>query len=362
MSFLYPSPYDAKGLLVSAIRSQDPVVVFEPSAFIALSKKKCLKRNTIPFGQADVADSAEDITLIGWGAQHQQNMEAAQSLSEQEGIEVEVLNLRTLNPLDINAITCQLKKQAAAWWRMRPQKRKDLAQKFGAVMEKCFLHLEAPVKRCCGLRYPFPAHFGKRISARRIKSRQKSILRYSEGLKWQNIHTVNLPDIGEGVVEGEVIEWLKNVGDTLAQDEPVVVVMTDKATVELPAPYPGKLAKQYYKVGEIAIKDKSLYDIALEQKEGTEESTKEKPLEKQTSRKVKAAPPVRKLARDLNIDINLVKGTGSDGRVTREDIAKVGHIFGNTPRTTLRTKKRFSNRRRKNDSHTIPGDRETPII
>jgi len=52
----------------------------------------------------------------------------------------------------------------------------------------------------------------------------------------KRIHTVNLPDIGEGVVEGEVLEWLKAVGDPVSQDEPVVIVMTDKATVELPAP------------------------------------------------------------------------------------------------------------------------------
>jgi len=71
----------------------------------------------------------------------------------------------------------------------------------------------------------------------------------------KKIHTVNLPDIGEGVVEGEVIEWLKAVGDPVTQDEPVVIVMTDKATVELPAPCPGKLSKQYFKVSEIAIKD-----------------------------------------------------------------------------------------------------------
>src|SRR5215213_3528162 len=78
-----------------------------------------------------------------------------------------------------------------------------------------------------------------------------------------NLFTVNLPDIGEGVVEGEVIEWLKKVGDPLAQDEPVVVVMTDKATVELPAPYPGTLAKQYYQPGQVSIRDKPLYDIQL---------------------------------------------------------------------------------------------------
>ena len=74
---------------------------------------------------------------------------------------------------------------------------------------------------------------------------------------------VNLPDIGEGVVEGEVIDWLKKEGDTLKQDEPVVIVMTDKATVELPAPKPGKLHKTYLKPGEIAIKGKPVYSIEL---------------------------------------------------------------------------------------------------
>ena len=77
------------------------------------------------------------------------------------------------------------------------------------------------------------------------------------------IFTVTLPDIGEGVIEGEVIEWLKKVNDPVQQDEPVVVVMTDKATVELPAPHPGKLVKQYYQPGQIAIKGKPLYDIEL---------------------------------------------------------------------------------------------------
>ena len=80
-----------------------------------------------------------------------------------------------------------------------------------------------------------------------------------------DIFTVNLPDIGEGVVEGEVVEWLKKEGDTLAQDEPVVQVMTDKATVELPAVYPGVLSKQYISVGNIAVKDKPLYDITLDE-------------------------------------------------------------------------------------------------
>lgn len=117
------------------------------------------------------------------------------------------------------------------------------------------------------------------------------------------IHTVNLPDIGEGVVEGEIIQWLKNVGDAVIQDEPVVVVMTDKATVELPAPYPGKLVKQYLKPGEIAHKDHPVYDLEVT--------------------KTLATPSTRYLAQTLGVDLAQVKGSGQEGRITDEDVKRV---------------------------------------
>lgn len=126
------------------------------------------------------------------------------------------------------------------------------------------------------------------------------------------IITVKMPDIGEGVVEGEIIAWLKQAGDPIAQDEPVVVVMTDKATVELPAPAPGHLAKQYYRVGEIAVKDHPLYDI-------------------QTEAKVLAAPPARKLAQELGLDLQAISGTGKEGQVTREDVAAFHAAAAKTP-------------------------------
>lgn len=145
--------------------------------------------------------------------------------------------------------------------------------------------------------------------------------------------TVTLPDIGEGVVEGEVVEWLKQVGDPLHQDEPVVVVMTDKATVELPAPHPGTLSKQYYEPGETAIKDQPLYDIAVDvaiEIEEKEKSASVVPLKKQERRsspqgaKALAIPPVRKLAREMGIDLGQVHATGKDGRVTVEDLKRTG--------------------------------------
>lgn len=152
------SPYDAKGLLTTAIRSQDPVILFEPKRLYRALKEEVPEQDyLIPFGVASVDKIGEDLTLIGWGAQHHQNMEAAQELKEKHGISVEVINLRTLNPLDIHCITTSVEKTG----RCVVAHEAPITQGFGAeiaakVSEKCFLYLEAPVKRCCGWDTPFP--------------------------------------------------------------------------------------------------------------------------------------------------------------------------------------------------------------
>jgi pyruvate dehydrogenase E2 component (dihydrolipoamide acetyltransferase) len=184
------------------------------------------------------------------------------------------------------------------------------------------------------------------------------------------IYTVTLPDIGEGVVEGEVIEWLKNINDSVAQDEAVVIVMTDKATVELPAPYPGKLVKQYYKPGEISIKGKPLYDLELAEgqtaiarqqaklKESKAES-KPCPAVEQTPQRrrseapaveseVLALPSTRKLAQEMGIKLEEVQGTGKEGRITPDDLRK--HVHSASSGSFHTPIARF------------PGDEEVPII
>lgn len=151
-----------------------------------------------------------------------------------------------------------------------------------------------------------------------------------------NNRIVTLPDIGEGIVEGEVIEWLKKVGDPISRDEAVVTVMTDKATVELPSPCSGKLTKQYYKVGEIAKVDAPLYEIETQEEPSYDELTHHEQFsaspslveklepakqEKQLERKKNlASPPTRKLAQELGVDIQRVSGTGKGERVTDADV------------------------------------------
>ncbi|MFA6916939.1 MAG: dihydrolipoamide acetyltransferase family protein [Parachlamydiales bacterium] len=154
------------------------------------------------------------------------------------------------------------------------------------------------------------------------------------------IHTVQLPDIGEGVVEGEVIEWLKKEGAEVAKDEPVVVVMTDKATVELPAPVAGKIKQHYYKAGQIALVGKPLYSI--EHGSGEEAIVAPAPApEKRAPQPQKpvvsqadavrehvhtaageklALPSTRRLARELGVDINTLQGSGKEGRIEPQDL------------------------------------------
>lgn len=146
-----------------------------------------------------------------------------------------------------------------------------------------------------------------------------------------SIHTVKMPDIGEGVVEGEVVQWLKNVGDTVQKDEPVVIVMTDKATVELPSPFKGVIAKHHYKTGDIAKKDHPLYDVETPEKI-TDKPSQDLQFSETTetfskavlpsSGTILASPPIRKLARDLGIDIESIHGTGQGGIVTADDLKR----------------------------------------
>ncbi|MBB65655.1 MAG: dihydrolipoamide acetyltransferase [Waddliaceae bacterium] len=208
------------------------------------------------------------------------------------------------------------------------------------------------------------------------------------------IYTVLLPDIGEGVVEGEVIEWLKEVGDRLEQDEPVVVVMTDKATVELPAPHPGTLAKQYHEPGQIAIKDRPLYDIALDKDyeavglESEEDSKKESeeeaadelvalassnsatavmpkarvPMQRAAGTKALATPPVRHLAQQLGINLDSVAGSGPEGRVLKEDLQALARGQEGTTAAGPETSRAAPRVLKSSPIWDLEGDVRTPMI
>lgn len=176
------SPYDAKGLLITALRSNDPVIFLEPKRIYRSLKEEVPEEEyTIPFGKALVAREGKDITLIGYGAQHHQNMEAADQLFKDHKLDVEVINLRTLNPLDIHTLILSVQKTGRCLIAHEAPKTQGFGAEIAAQLtEKCFLYLKSPVLRCCGLDTPFPNILEKEYmpDAYKVKDACLAIMEY----------------------------------------------------------------------------------------------------------------------------------------------------------------------------------------
>jgi pyruvate dehydrogenase E2 component (dihydrolipoamide acetyltransferase) len=125
-----------------------------------------------------------------------------------------------------------------------------------------------------------------------------------------------LPDLGEGLTEGEVVRWLISEGQEIAEDEPLVEIQTDKATVEIPSPAAGKVAKILVGEGDVVPVGTVLVVIG----DGAAPAAVEQPAEARSSERVRATPLVRKVAQELGVDLASVHGTGPQGRITEEDV------------------------------------------
>jgi pyruvate dehydrogenase E2 component (dihydrolipoamide acetyltransferase) len=148
-----------------------------------------------------------------------------------------------------------------------------------------------------------------------------------------------LPDIGEGVVEGEIVKWLVKPGDEITEDQPLVEVMTDKATVTIPSPKRGKVVKTFGGEGEIAKVHQTLVLLEIDGA-ATAQAAPTLPAEQagqpaplQTAhapmpgangngeeRRVLATPVTRKMAREMGVDLARLQGSGPQGRVMKADV------------------------------------------
>jgi pyruvate dehydrogenase E2 component (dihydrolipoamide acetyltransferase) len=161
-----------------------------------------------------------------------------------------------------------------------------------------------------------------------------------------------LPDLGEGVTEAEIDRWLVKEGDSIDEDEPLVEVITDKATAEIPSPFAGIVAKIHVPEGDTVpvgtilvtvLRGSDLegaptmpargHDLA-EAPPPPPAVTHPEPVGRPETRaaaiggdgNVKAMPPVRKLARDLGVDLTAVSGSGPGGRILREDVQAAASV------------------------------------
>jgi pyruvate dehydrogenase E2 component (dihydrolipoamide acetyltransferase) len=166
-----------------------------------------------------------------------------------------------------------------------------------------------------------------------------------------------LPDIGEGVAEGEIVNWLVNEGDSVTENQEMVEVMTDKATVTIGAPKTGKVAERRFKIGDTvpvgqvlapaaaakpapaaapAKADTTVASAVGDLRETLPGMAKPAPAPASDyfTDKPLAAPATRKLARELGVDLKTVAPSGSAGRVTREDVERASSAPASAPAAT----------------------------
>jgi 2-oxoisovalerate dehydrogenase E1 component beta subunit len=151
------TPRDAKGLLTAAIRDPDPVLFLEPKRVYRAAKGEVPEGEfVLPIGEAAVTRAGSQVTLVAWGAMWHEADQAAREAAA-EGIDCEVLDLRSLQPLDLDTIVASVRKTGRAVIVHEA----PLTCGFGAelaalIQERCFLSLEAPIARVTGFDTPFP--------------------------------------------------------------------------------------------------------------------------------------------------------------------------------------------------------------
>ena len=183
-----------------------------------------------------------------------------------------------------------------------------------------------------------------------------------------------LPDLGEGLTEGEISRWLVSEGDEVAEDQPLVEIQTDKTTVEIPSPAAGKVASILVEEGKVVPVGTVLVVIggdgaapAEEEQPKAEQPPSAAPVSPAPSRasdgRVRATPLVRRLAQELGVDLEHLTGTGPQGRVTEADVRGAAPS-GGQPREPVSEGRREQLRgvRRLIAEHMVRAHQEVPAV
>lgn len=152
------TPYDAKGLLIAAMEDPDPVVFLEPTKMYRAFKEEVPEEMyRVPIGKARVVREGTDISLFAWGAMLRVAEEAVKQLEREQGLSCEVIDLRTLYPLDRDAIVKSVKKTGRALVVHEAHKTSGMgAEIISIINDEALVYLKAPVKRVTGFDVPVP--------------------------------------------------------------------------------------------------------------------------------------------------------------------------------------------------------------
>jgi pyruvate dehydrogenase E1 component beta subunit len=152
------NPYDAKGLLISAMEDRDPVIFLEPTKLYRAFKEEVPEEMyRVPIGQAKVVQEGSDLTIFAWGAMVRVALNTAKKIEQEKGWKCEIIDLRTLYPLDRDTIVQSIKKTGRAVVVHEAHKTAGLgAEIISLINDEALFYLKAPIKRVTGFDIPVP--------------------------------------------------------------------------------------------------------------------------------------------------------------------------------------------------------------
>ena len=165
-------------------------------------------------------------------------------------------------------------------------------------------------------------------------------------------YSFRLPDLGEGLTEGEVARWLVAEGDEVAEDDPLVEIQTDKTTVEIPSPAAGPITRILVAAGEVVPVGTVLVVIG---REGGEEAAPAEP-----AARVQATPLVRRVAQELGVELGSVTPTGPGGRISEDDVRRAAG--GGASQAAEGRREPLRGVRRQIAEHLTRAHREIPAV
>lgn len=165
------NPYQAKGLLLSAIRDDNPVLFMEPKRLYRAAVSEVPEEDyMLPLGKADMVQEGSDITLVGWGAQIE-ILQKASDMALEQGVSCEIVDLQSILPWDAEAVCQSVMKTGRLLVNHEAPLTGGFASEIAAtVQDKCFLYLEAPIARVCGLDTPYPLAHEKEYMPDHLKT------------------------------------------------------------------------------------------------------------------------------------------------------------------------------------------------
>ncbi len=360
------TPADAKGLLKAAIRDDNPVVFIEHETLYGQRGEVPENGGPMRFGEAAVRREGDDVTVVGISRMAVTAQKAAETLAERHEIEAEVIDPRTLRPLDLDTILDSVKKTNRAVIVEEGWPHGGVGANLAAlIQEQAFDWLDAPVQRVTGADVPMP--YSKPLEQAAFPHEehivQAALATFRDSLMATD---VTMPRLSDSMEEGTVLKWLVEEGAEVKRGEPLVEIETDKANMTYESDTDGVLieivaqegdtlpiGETIARVGEAGEAgggdakgdaEPAEQEAEAEPEDDEPKSESKEPAERESSNgggapapkparaaapagggdsggeRVKASPVARRVARDLGVEIARLEGTGPGGRIVKADV------------------------------------------